>query len=163
MIVLLLVVTALIGLAVTAIGLPGLWVFLLVALGLVLAGVEGAPGMAAIGIGFVLTFLGEIVEWVASVRWTRRSGGSRRAGWGALLGGLIGAVVGIPVPVIGSILGSFAGSFLGALAAEYSVSRQGGLAGKVAWGALIGRVVATAVKMGLGVVVAVVIIASAWR
>lgn len=163
MIILLLTATALIGLAVTAIGLPGLWVFLLVALGLMLAGVEGAPGMTAIGIGLALTFLAEIVEWVASLRWTRRSGGSRRAGWGALFGGLIGAVVGIPVPVIGSVLGSFAGSFLGALAAEYSISRQSGLAGRVAWGALIGRVVATAVKMALGVIVAVVIIASAWR
>ena len=72
MIVLLLVVTALVGLAVTAIGLPGLWVFLLVALGLVLAGVDGAPGITAIGIGLLLTFLAEIIEWVASVRWTRR-------------------------------------------------------------------------------------------
>lgn len=163
MIVLLLCATALIGLALTAIGLPGLWVFVLVALGLTAGGVAGAPSLAAVGIGFGLVFLSEIVEWVASVRWTRRSGGSRRAGWGALLGGLVGAVVDLPVPVIGSVLGSFAGSFLGALAAEYSVTGQAGTAGRVAWGALIGRVVATAIKMGLGFVAAAVIIASAWR
>ena len=163
MIVLLLLAVGLIGLALTAIGLPGIWIFLLVALGLALGGVAHAPGPTALAIGLGLAFLAEIVEWVASVRWTRRSGGSRRAGWGALLGGLVGAVVGIPIPIIGSVLGSFAGSFLGALAAEYSVTGQSGLAGKVAWGALIGRVVATAIKMALGVIVAVVIIASARR
>jgi uncharacterized protein YqgC (DUF456 family) len=163
MIVLLLLAAALIGLALTAIGLPGLWMFLLVALGLALGGVAGAPGATALMIGLGLAFLAEIVEWVASVRWTRRSGGSRRAGWGALIGGLVGAVVGLPVPIIGSVLGSFAGSFLGALAAEYSVTGRSGLAGQVAWGALIGRVVATAIKMALGVIVAVLVIASAWR
>lgn len=162
MIVLLLLVVGLIGLGLTAIGLPGLWIFLLLPLGLALGGVTGAPGPAAIGIGLGLAFLAEIVEWVASVRWTRRSGGSRRAGWAALFGGLVGAVIGIPVPIIGSVLGSFAGSFLGALAAEYSVTRQSGQAGRVAWGALIGRVVATTIKMALGVIVIVVMIASAW-
>ncbi|HEU5218676.1 MAG TPA: DUF456 domain-containing protein [Gemmatimonadales bacterium] len=163
MIGLVLAAAALIGLALTAIGLPGLWLFLLVALGLAAGGVAGAPSLAAIGIGFGLAFLAEIGEWAASVRWTRRSGGSRRAGWGALLGGLTGAIVGLPVPVIGSVLGSFAGSFLGALAAEYSVTGRGGTAGRVAWGALVGRVVATAVKMALGFIAAVVIIASTWR
>jgi uncharacterized protein YqgC (DUF456 family) len=163
MIILLLFATALIGLALTAIGLPGIWIFLLVALGLTLGGVAGAPGPAALMIGLGLAFLSEIIEWVATVRWTRRTGGSRRAGWGALLGGLVGAAVGIPVPIIGSVLGSFAGSFLGALAAEYSTTRHSGLAGRVAWGALMGRVFATAMKIALGVIVAVVIIASAWR
>lgn len=163
MIVLLLLAVGLIGLALTAIGLPGLWIYLLVALGLAAGGVAGAPGLTAVVIGLGLAFVAEIVEWVASVRWTRRSGGSRRSGWGALLGGLIGAVIGIPVPVLGSVLGSFAGSFIGALVAEYSVTGHGGLAGKVAWGALIGRVVATAVKMALGIVILVVTIASAGR
>lgn len=163
MLVFLLIAAALIGLALTAIGLPGLWLFLLVPLGLAAAGVSGAPGATAIAIGIGLAFLSEIIDGITSVRWTRRSGGSRRAGWGALLGGLVGAIVGIPIPVIGSVLGSFAGSFLGALAAEYSATGQSMQAGRVAWGALIGRVVATAFKMALGVVVAVVIIASAWR
>jgi uncharacterized protein len=163
LIVLLLLATGLVGLALTAIGLPGLWIFLLVALGLALGGLDGAPGPTALGIGLGLAFLAEIIEWVASVRWTRRSGGSRRAGWGALIGGLVGAVVGIPVPILGSVLGSFAGSFLGALAAEYSATGRGGLAGRVAWGALIGRIVATAFKMALGVIIVTVIVASAWR
>ena len=46
MIVLLLLVVGLIGLGLTAIGLPGLWIFLLLPLGLALGGVAGAPGVA---------------------------------------------------------------------------------------------------------------------
>ena len=92
------------------------------------------------------------------MRWTGRRGGSRRAGWGALAGGLIGAVIGLPIPIIGSVVGSFLGSFAGALVAEYSVTRNSGLAGRVAWGALVGRVVGTAVKMSLTVVMAGVLI-----
>jgi uncharacterized protein YqgC (DUF456 family) len=163
MIVLLLVATALIGLVLTAIGLPGVWIFLLLATALPLLGAANAPSGAALAVGFGLALIAEIVEWVAQVRWTGRSGGSRRAGWGALAGGIAGAFAGVPIPILGPIIGSFAGSFLGALVAEYSLTRDRGLAGKVAWGALIGRVVATTIKIGLGVVIAVVIIGSAWR
>jgi len=163
MILLLLIATALLGLVLTAIGLPGLWLFLLLAAVLPLLGSATAPSGLALGIGFGLALVAEVIEWVAQVRWTGRSGGSRRAGWGALAGGILGAFAGVPVPVLGPIIGSFAGSFLGALIAEYSRSRDRSLAGKVAWGALIGRVVATTFKIALGVVVAVVIIGSAWR
>lgn len=163
MILLLLILTAVVGLALTAIGLPGIWGFLLVATVLPLAGAATAPSGLALGIGFGLAVVAEILEWVAQVRWTGRSGGSRRAGWGALAGGLLGAFAGLPIPVLGPVIGSFAGSFLGALAAEYTLTRDHALAGRVAWGALIGRVVATSLKMALGVVIAVVIVISAWR
>jgi len=159
----LLIVVALLGLVLTAIGLPGVWIFLLLATVLPLLGSAHAPSGLALGIGFGLAAIAEIVEWVAQVRWTGRSGGSRRAGWGALAGGLLGAFAGVPIPVLGPIIGSFAGSFLGALIAEYSLTRDHSLAGKVAWGALIGRVVATTFKIALGVVIAVLIIGSAWR
>ena len=53
-----------------------------------------------------LAVLGEVVEAYVGFRFAQRYGGSRRAGWGALIGGLIGAIVGVPVPVIGSVIGS---------------------------------------------------------
>lgn len=161
MIVVLLSLTALVGLVLTAFGLPGVWVFLVTAMIFTMFATAGAPGWVALGVGTALAVVGEVVEWIASVRWTDRYGGSRRAGWGALAGGLIGAVVGLPVPLVGSILGSFAGAFAGALAGEYSASRDHGRAGRVAWGALMGRVVATAVKMALSVIIAILIIWSA--
>ncbi len=162
MFILLLLLVALLGLFLTALGFPGTWLFLFAAVMAKL--LAWTPGLTwlMVGIGTALAILGEVIEWVASVRWTERHGGSRRAGWGALVGGIVGAVVGIPVPVIGSILGSFAGSFLGALVAEYSATRNHPLAGQVAWGALIGRVVATGSKVGIGVVVTVIVLVSAW-
>jgi len=157
-----LALAALAGLVLTVFGLPGLWLFLLLAAGLKAAGVATGLTWGAWLVGIALAFAAELVEWVVSLRYTTRLGGSRRAGWGAIAGGLLGAVVGLPVPVIGSVLGSFLGSFLGALAAEYSATRDTDLAGRVAWGALIGRTVATAIKIMLGVVIAAVVISSAW-
>jgi hypothetical protein len=63
--------------------------------------------------------------------------------------------VGIPIPVVGSIVGAFAGAFVGALVFEMSAGSGGGTATRVAWGALIGRVAAAAIKMGIGLVMAV--------
>jgi hypothetical protein len=153
-----LVIAALLGLVLIAFGLPGSWLLLLAGALLGALGGPGAPGGIAILVALGLALVGELVEWIAAVRWTGRRGGSRRAGWGALAGGLIGALIGLPIPLIGSVVGSFLGSFAGALFAEYSVTRNSGLAGRVAWGALVGRVVGTAVKMSLTVVMAGVLI-----
>jgi hypothetical protein len=161
MIILLLALLALVGLVLTIFSLPGLWIFLLLAAGLKAIGAASGLtwGVWLVGIG--LAAVAEGVEWVASMRYTRRYGGSRRAAWGALIGGMIGAVMGLPVPVIGSILGSFAGSFLGALILEFTASGDQALAGRAAWGSVVGRVVATAFKVMIGVVVGVLVVGSA--
>jgi len=161
--ILILTFAALLGLVLIAFGLPGTWLFLIAAVLLKTAGPAAGLSWTALAIGAVLALVAELGEWVASMRWTRQHGGSSRAAWGALGGGIIGAIVGLPIPLLGSIVGSFAGSFLGALAAEYSTTRDHALAGQVAWGALIGRIVATALKMAIGVMIAVIIIGSAWR
>ena len=75
----------------------------------------------------------------------------------------MGAIVGVPVPVIGSVIGSFAGAFLGALVGEYSVARDHRAAGRAAQGAVLGRAVATAAKIGIGCLMVVVVLWSAWR
>src|SRR3954467_9158553 len=98
---LVLVLSGIVGLALIPLGLPGLWVILL---GII--GYGWLTDFRTIGAGFLvlmiaLAFLGEIVESWIGFRFTRRYGGSRRAGWGALVGGLIGAIVGVPVLVIG--------------------------------------------------------------
>src|SRR3982750_2941508 len=101
------------------------------------------------------------LEWVLTSRFTRRYGGSRRAGWGAVLGGMIGAFMGVPIPIVGSIVGAFAGAFVGALVFELSRGSGGGTATKVAWGALIGRVAAAAIKVAIGLVMAVWLVTAA--
>src|SRR5207245_4852762 len=87
---------------------------------------------------------------------TERYGGSRRSGWGALIGGIAGAMVGVPVPTLGSVIGAFVGAFAGAAVFEYSVSRAPTVAVRAGWGAVLGRAAGAAAKIALGVVIAVI-------
>jgi uncharacterized protein YqgC (DUF456 family) len=135
-------------------GMPGTLVMFAAALCYYLLVPGGGIGlMTVIGIG-VLMAIAEGLDWVLTSRFTRKYGGSRRAGWGAIIGGMIGAFMGVPIPIIGSIVGAFAGAFIGAFVFEWSRERNHGVATRVAWGALIGRVVAAAVKVAIGLAMA---------
>jgi len=143
-------------------GLPGLWLMLCAALLYNWLQPAAAIGWLAIGIAAALAVVAEVLEFTLAARYTTRYGGSRRAGWGAILGGIVGAMIGLPIPVVGSVIGAFAGSFAGALLFE--ITRPGASrdsAARVAWGALLGRVVATAAKTGLGCAMAVLLIVAA--
>lgn len=161
--ILLLLGASVVGLLLIPLGLPGLWLIVLgvVAYGWLTDFRTVTAGLVALAVG--LAFLGELVEAWLGFRLARRYGGSRRAGWGALLGGLVGAVVGVPVPIIGSVIGGFVGAFAGAVLLEYTLARQSGNAIKAGWGAVLGRAAAAAAKMGLGVVIAVVAVYLAVR
>ncbi len=163
MLAVLLVLAAVAGLVLIALGLPGLWV---IVAAVVIGGV--ATGFHTIGAGTIaiviaLALLGELFELWFGYGLARRYGGSKRAGWGALIGGLVGAIVGVPVPIIGSVIGGFVGAFAGATLLEYSRSPAAGAAVRAGWGALLGRVAATAAKMTLGIVIAVVAVFAALR
>ena len=144
------------GLLLVPLGLPGLWVMV----GAIL--VYGwltdfrSLSVALIAIVLVVALLGEIIESWLGFHFAKRYGGSNRSGWGALIGGIVGAIVGVPVPVIGSVIGAFLGSFVGAALFELSASRQLGVATRAGWGSVVGRAAAAAVKIALGVVIAVI-------
>jgi uncharacterized protein len=161
--VLLLIISGIAGLVLIPLGLPGLWVILLgiVGYGWLTDFQTLSAGFLILAIG--LAFLGEVLESWIGFRFARRYGGSRRAGWGALVGGLIGAIVGVPVPVIGSVIGGFVGAFLGAAVFEFSRARQAGGSVRAGWGAVLGRAAAAAIKMALGFVMAVGALFAAWR
>jgi uncharacterized protein YqgC (DUF456 family) len=136
-------------------GLPGLWLMLAAAFVYDML----APGADPIGIwniagALVLAVLAEVAEFTLAGKYAQKYGGSKRAGWGAILGGIVGAVMGVPVPIVGSVIGAFAGAFAGALLFEYWGNRDASSATRVAWGALVGRVVAAALKVGVGVAIA---------
>lgn len=160
---LLLGVCTILGLVLVPLGLPGLWVMV--------AGVVGygwltdfrSVGVATIAVVLGLAFLGEILEWWLGFRLARTFGGSRRSAWGALVGGIVGAVMGVPVPIVGSVIGAFLGSFAGAALFEYSLSRTPGTAVRAGWGAVVGRAVAAAAKIALGIVIAVLGVFAALR
>jgi uncharacterized protein YqgC (DUF456 family) len=154
--VVLLVVCSLAGLVFVPLGLPGLWVIVggILAYGWLTN--FRTVGVWTIVVALALAFLGEASEWWIGFRFAKRYGGSKSAGWGALLGGIGGAVVGVPVPVIGSVVGAFVGSFVGAVAFEYVRSRHAPTAVRAGWGAVLGRAAAAALKTAIGLVIVVV-------
>lgn len=142
-------------------GIPGLWVMIVA--GLVYNLVLGQTAISWLALGGAVALAGtaELIEFLLAGRFARQFGGSKRAEWGAILGGLAGVVIGLPIPVIGSVVGGFAGAFAGALVAEWSLHQNTDKAGRAAWGALLGRATAMAIKVAIGIVIAVWLVVDA--
>ena len=158
--ILLLIAAIVLGLFMIPFGFPGTLVMFAAALCYYLLVPAGGIGLATVvGVG-VLMVVAEGLEWILTARFTKKYGGSRRAGWGAIIGGMVGAFLGVPVPIIGSIVGAFVGAFLGAFVFEYTRGTGHGTATRVAWGAFVGRVTAAAIKVAIGFMIAVWMIAA---
>jgi len=150
----LLAVALVLGLILIPFGLPGLWLMVGAALLYSYAEPERVGIVTILGITG-LAVVAEVIEFTLAGRYAKKYGGSRRAGWGAILGGIVGAFVGVPIPIIGSMIGAFVGAFAGALVAELTRGTAATAATRVATGALIGRVAAVAMKVAVGLVLAV--------
>jgi uncharacterized protein len=154
MLLVLFVLAMIVSIFVVPLGLPG--TFIMVGLA-ILANYVAAAGIGwiAIGISLALAVIAEVLEWTMSAKFAIKFGGSRRAGWGAIIGGFLGAFAGIPVPVVGSMIGAFAGAFVGALIAEWTQPEANAAsATRVATGALIGKAAATAMKLAIAFTIA---------
>jgi len=152
-----------VSLILIVLGLPGLWIMVASAVTYNLI-VPGDPiGWVTLVIVGVLALVAELLDISLTGRYARRYGGSRRAGWGAIIGSIVGAMVGFPVPIIGPVIGAFIGSFVGALIAEFTAGSSAGDATRVAKGALIGRVVSTVLKIGIGFTIGIWIFIAAAR
>lgn len=149
------------ALLVIPIGLPGTWLMVGAAIVYRLAAPGSGIGPVTLGGIVTLALLAEVAEFSLAARFTKRFGGSRRAGWGAVIGGFVGVVVGVPVPVVGSVIGGLLGSFAGALIGELEVGSHHHVAVRAATGALLGRAAAAAMKVAVGVAIAVWVLASA--
>ena len=147
---LILAAVIILSLILIVLGLPGLWIMVATAVVYNMI-VPGDPiGWISLIAVAVLALIAELLEFTMTGRYARKYGGSRRAGWGAIIGGMIGAVVGFPVPIVGPVIGAFVGCFVGALLGELTGGASAGDATRVAQGALIGRVVSTMLKIGIG-------------
>lgn len=157
------VVFALVGVVLTLLTLPGIWVALLVAL---LVDIFWIPSMlswqllTAVG---VIAIGAEFAEFFSSAAGSGREKGSGRG----MIASLVGAVVGmlvfqilIPVPLVGAIIGGVIGAGLGAFAGE---KLWAGRPWVDSWrsgrGAAVGRALSVVVKTGFAVAAAVVLIA----
>src|SRR6266508_1812923 len=154
MAIVLLAAVLVVSLILIALGLPGLWVMIASAVMYnILVGDTPIGWFTLVCVG-ILAAIAEIIEWTLAGKFARKYGGSRRAAWGAVIGGTLGAILGFPLPIVGPLIGAFLGSFIGALVGEVSSGGTRRAATRVAWGALLGRVAATAIKMAIGAAIA---------
>ncbi len=112
------------GVVMVAVTLPGIWTMAAFALL-----VEWLwPGVLSVWVVIAviaLGVIGEVVEFYSSMAGSKRAGGSRAGGWGALGGTIVGLIVGqivIPIPIIGAVIGGIAGAGLGAAISERGVA-----------------------------------------
>src|SRR5205823_1387202 len=94
-----------VSLILIVLGLPGLWIMVASAVPYNLT-VPGDPiGWVTLVFVAILVLAAELLDISLPGRYARRYGGSRRAGWGAIIGSIVGAMVGFPVPIIGPVIG----------------------------------------------------------
>ncbi len=111
-----------------AVGLPGTWILLALALVVELSDRAYAQSPEPQTFGWwlliaclALALFGELLEFLAGAAGTKVGGGSRRGMVGAIVGGILGAILltpVIPVPLVGTLVGALIGTFCGALVAE---------------------------------------------
>lgn len=147
------------GLILIPLGLSGNFVIL--GVGLAAALLTGFTTVTWIGLVVMGAFVavGEILEALLGSVMARKYGASKYGMIGAFAGGLIGAVAGTPVlPVIGTVIGSFLGTAVGALAGELLRGARSDEGTRAGVGALVGRVLASAIKLAIGVGMVVYIV-----
>lgn len=152
------------GLALTLIGLPGLWLMVgSMAVFAMITGWEiyvGAPSLIAV---LALAMVAEILEFIAGAAGSKAAGGRTRG----MIGAIVGAVIGglflsiIPIPIISTIIGACLGAFLGAAIMELS-DKDVQHAIRVGVGAAKGRFWGIAIKLGIGAVMLIVILIAAF-
>ena len=141
-----------------AIGLPGSWILLGLALLIELsdslylpAGDQQTFNWWLLLACVMLATIGEVLEFFAGLFGAKKAGSSKKGMIGSLLGGLAGAFLGmgIPIPIVGSLigvlLGTFAGAILGEMLADESKAVKETL--RPATGATIGRILGTLAKI----------------
>lgn len=147
------------GLFAIPLGLSGNFILLGAALAVSIATKFHAIGAVALLVMAAFVAAGEILEALLGSVMTRRYGGTRWGMIGAFVGGLAGAAAGTALaPIVGTIFGSFAGTAGGALAAE--ALRGGGRKEtmRAGWGALVGKSLASALKLTIGIGIALFVV-----
>lgn len=171
------VIVAWVGVLLTALTLPGIW---LAVAGACLAqwwSWEARTGASppgplmfswwTLGVCAGLGVLAEVVELLASAAGARKMGGTRRGAVGSVVGAVVGAVAGtflIPIPVLGSVLGAALGAGVGALLTERRLGEKTWAeSGRIGAGAAVGRLLASLAKVGFaGVIALVLTVAAFW-
>jgi uncharacterized protein YqgC (DUF456 family) len=159
-------IAALLGVLLTAVTLPGIWIMCLVAL----VCTVWQPALYSpwtLGAALLLAVLAEVAEGLSAAAGSAKAGGSRAGVVGSLVGSLVGLVLGtvfLPfLPIIGTILGGIAGAGVGAVVAERGVAGRGwDESWKSGKGAAVGRAMSTVIKTAFAAAAAGVLIVGAF-
>jgi uncharacterized protein YqgC (DUF456 family) len=149
---LLVIIVAIVGIGMTAIGLPGNWLLLFTALGY--GYLENFVHMNTTVLLILLgaLLLGELVEFVAGALGAKKEKASRGAIVSAFIGGIAGGIIGTGVmPGLGSIAGAVAGSFAAGYFAEYAATGNREKAGRVAKSIVIGQALGLIFKFAVAI------------
>ncbi|HOI72754.1 MAG TPA: DUF456 domain-containing protein [Syntrophales bacterium] len=153
----LLIITFLVGLLATLLGLPGQ--FLILAAALVYA---AATGFATLGwkVLLILVFLAalaEALDFGLRAVGAARFGASRKGAWAAILGSIAGMFLFTPFLFgLGTVLGAFAGGFAGVFAVEMMQQRKIRPALRAGLGSILGGMAVILAKGGAALVMIVV-------
>ncbi len=150
----------LVSLVAIPIGLPGNFAILALALVLALVTKFALVGWGAIALFAGAALAGEIIEGLLGPIVAGRYGATKWGVAGALVGGIAGGVAGTAVlPVVGTLIGSFAGTALGAPLLEWSRGASTGEGVRAGFGAFLGRGIASAVTLAIGISLAAWLVA----
>ncbi len=139
-----------IGIAMTAITLPGIW--MMAACSALLAlWVPEYVGWWTVLVLFGIAATSELVDFIASALGVKRMGGSRSGAIGSVIGTLVGAIAGsFILPIIGSIIGGVIGAGGGAFIAEWTVANRNMKDSlRPGSGAAVGRLISMVIKLML--------------
>lgn len=150
------------GVMLAALQLPGTWVIVVATAGYAWLVGWGGFGVKLTGALIGLALLGELIEFAMGGILARRSGGSRRAAWGAIIGGFAGMFLfTVPVPLIGTVVGGVLGCFAGAVLAELTLHDDLGRSTRVGVWSAVGRVAGLVTKTAISFAMAAVAVGSA--
>jgi uncharacterized protein YqgC (DUF456 family) len=150
-----------VGLGITLMNLPGLWLMAASA-GLYVL-VTHARYLWPWGMIIILALclVGEALEFVGKAAGAGKAGGSKRAMLLATIGGVLGGLLlSIPVPIIGTVAGVCIGAFVGAMVGQLTIASDVGHSATVGWGAAKGTLIGILLKVCVGVVI---LLFTAWR
>ena len=148
--VLVIVLACIVAVILSCVSISGTWVILGAALGaMLLRGDSGFPGWITIVVFLLLSIAIEVAEAFASSWGVAKRGGSKLAGFAALIGGLLGLGIGsyIPIPIVGSLLGMLVFSFGATFGVEQWRLKHMGQAAHIARGAVWARVLIVVLKV----------------
>lgn len=148
LLIILTVLLCLIGLLISTLTFSGTWLVLVAALITKLT--IGIPTVGSLVVFALICIAVELIELLAGFLGVQKRGGSKLAGFAALIGGLVGAGVGTGIfPILGTFAGMLIGSFGAAFLVEWNRLKHHEQAAHIAWGTVWARLAVLFLKTTL--------------